>query len=157
MIYTAEVTIPANTAETDPVNQVMNVAKGLVYRVDLFFPPGPAGLAKICILDGGFQVWPQTVGNYLCGDSETIAFDDLYLKDQPPYVFTVRGFNLDDTYGHTVYIKLGLVSEEAFKARFLPDVAYGMYAAMLKKISLEQEVAIAEQLKSGFSFLQSKG
>jgi len=120
MIYTANITTPANTARTIPRRTVLNVTKGLVYKVEFYFPTGSAGLMGVAVLDGLYQVWPSNGGEFFLGEHQLIAFDDLYLKESAPYAFEVITYNTDELYEHFVSVRVGLVSSDVFLARFLP-------------------------------------
>jgi len=149
MIYTANITTPANTAATSLKHTVLHVTKGLVYKVEFYFPSGSAGLMGVAVFDGGFQLWPSTVGEFFCSDDETIDFDDMYLKEAAPYQLDLYSYNDDDTYDHVVAVRVGLVSREVFLARFLPTKGYDYLAELVAKLAAEQAalaVAQAEQL-----------
>jgi len=147
VIYAATIKTDPNTAVTDMDHSVLKVTKGLVYKVEFNFPNGPSGLAGIAVFDGAFQCWPSTIGEFFHSDDETIAFDDMYLKESAPYQFDIFTYNLDDTYHHTIQVRIGLVSKEVFLARFLPTKGYDYMAELTRKLQLEQEKRIAEQQK----------
>lgn len=145
MIYTANITTPSNTAQTDLKHTVLHVTTGLVYKVEVYFPPGSAGLMGVAIFDGLFQVWPSTVGVFFIGDNLLISYDDLYLKEAAPYQFDIYTYNEDTVYDHLAIVKLGLVSKEVFRARFLPYEAYDYFTRLLEQISEEKAAAAANQ------------
>lgn len=120
MIYTANITTLKDTARTDLKKTVIHVTKGLVYKVEIYFPAGSAGLMGIAVFDGLYQVWPSSVGEFFIGEDHVISFDDMYLKESAPYEFQCYTFNLDETYAHGVSVRIGLVSKDVFLARFLP-------------------------------------
>jgi len=123
----------------------LKVTKGLVYKVDFYFPSGPSGLLGVAVFDGSFQVWPSTVGEWFKSDNETIRFDDMYLKESAPYQFDIFTYNDDTTYDHTLAVRVGLVSKEVFLARFLPTKGYDYMAELTRKLQLEQEQRMAAQ------------
>jgi len=156
VIYGTKLTIPKSTTQNDPVRQALKVTQGLVYRVELFFPPGSAGLAGLSIIDGGITVWPAGFGNWFVGDQNTVQFDDLYIKNAAPFEFQLLGYNEDDTYDHSIWVRIGLVSERVFQARFLPSIGYEYFQEMLKKLQTEQEAVFADIRKAPFSWLVKK-
>lgn len=150
MIYTASITTVKSTAVTSLKHTVLNITKGLVYKVEFYFPSGSAGLMGVAVFDSLFQLWPSTVGEFFNSDDETISFDDTYLKENAPFQLDVYSYNLDDTYDHVVDIRVGLVSQEVFMARFLPTKGYDYLMELTAKLALEQDqraAAQAEQLK----------
>ncbi len=138
MIYTANITTVANTAKTNLKKTIIRVTKGLVYKVEFYFPPGSAGLMGLAVFDGLYQVWPSSVGVFFLGDDVTIPFDDLYLKESGPFEFQCYTYNVDKTYDHLVGVKIGLVSSEVFMARFMPTRDRNYFARLRAKILSER-------------------
>ena len=145
MVYTIPITTGKNTSKSNPDRTILSVTKGLVYKVELDFPPGSAGLLGCAIFDGGYQVWPSSLGNWFTGDSIVIGFDDVYLKESAPFQFNIFTYNTDDTYDHLVNVRIGLVSSEIFMARFLPSMAYKDFVESLSQIQADQKVLVEQQ------------
>lgn len=144
MVYTIPITTKKDTTKANPDRSIISVTKGLVYKVEFDFPPGSAGLLGCAVFDGGYQVWPSTLGEWFTGDGIVIGFDDVYLKESAPFHFTIFTYNDDDTYPHLLNVRIGLVSSEIFMARFLPSMAYKDFAEALLQIQTDQTV-LAEQ------------
>jgi len=139
MIYTANITTPANTAIKAPKITRLNVTKGLVYRVEFYFPTGSAGLLGVAVCDGLFQCWPSTIGEYFRSDNETIAFEDMFIKEAAPYEFTIVTYNLDTNFEHFCSVRIGLVSKEIFLARFMPTKTHEYLADLLLRLATERK------------------
>lgn len=157
MIYGKDVTTPKNTPLTIPLVSKLTVTKGLIYRIEIEFPPGPAGLLYVAIFDGSFQVWPSTPGTWFHTDGKVIGFDDLYLKEAQPYEFTIHTYNLDDTYDHWCQIRLGCVSKEAYMARFLPGLQWEKYNELLARLEVQQQKSYQEVIEQPFSWIPPQG
>jgi hypothetical protein len=153
MIYSFDFAIPANTSFYDPKHNILPISKGLVYRVEFQFPYGVAGLAHVQVYDGGHQVWPSHPHNDFTGNNNTIAFDDLLLKSQPPFQLDLFGWNDDDTYQHTIYVRVGVVTQQVFMARFMPTITYDYFLEVLKRLEIEERERMAARLKSPFSWI----
>ena len=145
MIYQATITTPANTPESNKLKTILKVTKGLVYRVEVYIPPGASGLHHITVNDGNFQMIPTSIGESLTGDNILIAFDEVYLKLTEPFEFQIYTWNDDDTFDHTVIIRVGMVSKEIFMARYLPTYAYDYQVKIMKKLQEEQARIVKEQ------------
>lgn len=145
MIYIANIATPKNTAQTALKKTVINVTKGLVYKVEFCFPAGSAGLMGVAVFDGLFQVWPSSIGQFFVSDAETIRFDDMYLKEAAPYEFQVYTYNTDDTYDHLAVVRIGLVSNDVFMARFLPHKSYEYFIELLSQMRVEQYQLAVQQ------------
>lgn len=144
MIYSLDIETPANTAKADALHTPLKVTEGLVYRVEIQFPIGCAGLLYCAVHDGAYSAWPSTPGEWFRGDASTIAFDDTYLKLSEPFQFDIITYNLDDTYAHAVLIRIGMVSHDVFMARFLPSYSWKYYKKMLDEMREEEERRRAE-------------
>jgi len=138
MIYQATITTPKQTFESNKQKTVLTVNKGLVHRIEVLFPSGSAGLLRCQIFDRGYQAWPTTAHEWFRGDDDVISFDDTYLKSSPPYEFNIFTYNLDDTYEHDVIVRIGLVSEKVFMARFLPTMTWEFFQEMLRDLQVTQ-------------------
>lgn len=141
MIYTANITTPKDRAKTNLKKTVLKVTKGLVYKVEVFFPPGSAGLMGVAVFDGLYQVWPSNVGEFFIGEDQEIDFDDLYLKESAPFEFQCYTYNTDETYPHFVSVRIGLVSSEVFLARFLPTKGHD-YLVKLRRQLREERMSL---------------
>lgn len=145
MIYTANIITPKNTAQTALKKTVLHVTKGLVYKVEFYFPSGSARLMGVAVFDGLYQVWPSSVGEFFVGEDQEIDFDDLYLKESAPFEFQIYTYNLDDTYEHFVSVRIGLVSSDVFLARFLPTKGHDYMVKLQRQMRRERAVQFREQ------------
>lgn len=156
MIYVKDITTSADTAKADALPVILKVTKGLVYKVEVDFPPGAAGLHHVVICDGTYQVWPSEAHTTFHADGVTISFDDTYLKVSEPFEFVIYTYNLDDTFDHFVQVRIGLVSQRAFMARFLPTYAYQEFKEVLQGLAEEQEAARMAILLEPFPWLKEE-
>jgi len=154
MIYTGNIIIPKNTLPSQPIRHPIQVTKGLVYKIEIEFPPGPEGTAHIVINDGGFQVWPTTPGVDFASDDYTISFDDTYMKTIDPMEFQIYGYNTDLVNSHTIQVRIGMVGKDIFMARFLPTMTYDYMMQKLKEMEQEEKIRTEEFLKQPFSWLE---
>lgn len=108
MVYVFDINTEANRAATDKKKTVMTLEKGVTYRLNILFPPGPNGLLHVVIADALHHVWPTNADADFASDAETIIFDDEYPLSEPPYELYAYTWNLDDTYEHSVIIRIGV-------------------------------------------------
>lgn len=153
MIYVNNITIPANTVASSPTLERLKVITGLVYKVEFMFPPGCSGLAHVVVNDGGYQVWPSTPDTDFACDDYTIEFEDTYLKTVAPLEFQIYGYNEDETYAHTIQVRIGMVDQDIFIARFLPTYGYGELMQLMTKLEKQEEERRQQALKEPFSWL----
>ncbi len=154
MIYTADIETDSGQTKANPLITVIKVTKGLVYRVEIEFAPGAAGLHHVVIFDGGYQVWPSTPGQTFHGGWSIIGFDDTYLKMAAPFEFKAYSWNLDETYDHLIQVRIGMVSDEVFMARYLPTYAYDHFMTLIKAEQAAQEERLKEPVTTPFPWIE---
>ena len=93
----------------------------------------------MAIQDGGYQVWPSNSEFDFHGDNGYITFPDTYLKLVAPFEFVAVTWNEDDTYQHTIHLRLGIVSDEVFMSRFLPSMTFDKMLLALDAAQKRQE------------------
>lgn len=125
MYYEQILLIPKSTPITAPASADLDVTSGNVQRVEVYFPPGCAGLAHLRIYYWGRQVWPSNPDSFFTGDGLAIVFDeDVDLVD-PPYVFELVGWNEDDIYPHAPIVRMSIIPQDRTMASLLSRLALG--------------------------------
>ena len=119
MFYEFRITTPANTPSTAPLETLLQLDAGAITAVEVLFPPGCVGLVHLTINDERHQVWPSNADSDLAGDTFPIAWDDAFELVDPPYTLRADTWNEDDSYPHTVTIRLELVPRAQWKERQL--------------------------------------
>lgn len=151
MIYTATINTPKETFSDNKQRRSISLTKGLIYKVEIAFPPGSMGLLHVALYDGSYQLWPSTPGETFYADSYTLEFEDLHLKLAPPWEFQIETYNDDDTHGHDVQIRIGMVDKEVFMARYLPSMAYEQLVRMIAEETRKQEERRAIDLEAAIA------
>jgi hypothetical protein len=90
----------------------MKLTRGIIYKVEIQFPPGPAHLLHLQVVHSLHSVWPTNPEGDFAADNTVISFDDEYPLSEPPYILTAYTWNEDDTYEHRVLIRIGLKARE---------------------------------------------
>lgn len=106
MFYSYELAIPPNTLEGLPTELECNIAPGIVTRVIITFPTGCAKLAHVKIMRSYHQVWPSNPDGDFTADGEVLDFAEQYDVTDQPLTFKLVGWNDDDTYEHTIGVRL---------------------------------------------------
>jgi len=148
MIYTLTVETPKEIFSDNKQRRSISITKGLVYKVEIAFPPGSMGLLHVAIFDGSYQLWPSTPGETFYADSYTLEFEDLLLKLVLPWEFQIETYNDDDTHPHALQIRIGMVDKEVFMARYLPGMAYEQLIRLLAEETKRQEERRAIDLEA---------
>lgn len=130
MLYDFALIIAASTTEASPTEQELKLTYGVIHRVEIEFPPGCAGLAHIALDYGKHQVWPTNPERSFASDNHVIAWNDHLPLSYAPFTLKLRGWNEDDTYPHTITVRIGILPPEALGARMQrPGVLEGLRAA----------------------------
>jgi len=161
LIYSANIITSSGQTALDPKRTILKLTKGLIYKVEIDFPSGSAGLAGVMVCDGSYQVWPSSKGEWFTGDSSNIVFEDMYIKETDPFEFVIYSYNTDDTYDHLINIRIGLVSKEVFMARFLPTLSYKAFTEMILNTQAAQASEVVRQkeeiIDQPFDWLVTEG
>jgi len=108
VFYVFPLTIPANTPETAKLKTILPLTAGTVKRVQIEFPAGHVGLTHLHVNRGLNQVWPTNPDASFKSSNETIPWEEEYELSTPPYQFEAYTWNDDDTYEHTITVRLQL-------------------------------------------------
>lgn len=153
MIYGASITASAGGSAANPDRTTLKVTKGLIWLVEVDFPPGCAGLMNVQILDGKYQICPASVGYSLKGDWALLTYDDLYLKEAAPWELTIITWNEDELWDHTVQVRIGMVSARLFMARYMPTLAWEDFAQEMERVREGQAAQYEQQMAAIFQQL----
>jgi len=118
VFYSFDLPIPANTLKAAPVELEVNLTWGVITEVEIRFPPRCVGLAKVQILEHRHQLWPTNLDSWFYGNDETIKWDEHHELFQMPSIFTLLGYNDDDTFPHTPIIRFEILHPLAAMAKY---------------------------------------
>ena len=108
MIYVYEINTTTDYPSTNKLKTILKMQMGIIYKIEISFPPGSAGNLHIQICDALHQVWPTNEGADFAGDNVEIEFDDEYPLIQPPYELECFTWNTDTLWDHVLYLRLGI-------------------------------------------------
>lgn len=111
MFFEYALTIPHNTPATAPAERAIVLALGEVTWWEIQFPNGCAGLVHCKVRDELHQVIPlNTDGDVSANNEHVDTFDSIMLTDEPATLI-LSGFNLDDTFDHTITFRFAVRSQ----------------------------------------------
>jgi len=120
MIYSFAITTLNRTPKEDKQETKLELTKGIIHQVDFMFPAGCAGLAHIVIYRGANQIWPTNAIESFHTDDETITFSEYYRVETDPYMLSAYTWNLDRSYGHTIFFRVGILQESEIRGVWIP-------------------------------------
>jgi hypothetical protein len=104
-----KISVPANTSAADPLVSKLPASAGILRRIKIYFPPGPAELARATIWYQDFQIEPWNRDGYFAWDNYVEDFTCEHEIIAPNTDLIAKCWNLDDTYDHD--ISFGFVIE----------------------------------------------
>jgi hypothetical protein len=108
--YVTEPTIPANTEQTDPYTEDIQLCQGTIRGFHVGFPKGCAGLVHVQLYYKTWQILPWTRGNSIAFDGHLFDLPCTYPLDSEPFIVKLKAWNDDDAYFHTLHI--GILLDE---------------------------------------------
>ncbi len=130
MLFEASITIPANTASTDPTIEMLKIAHGIISEIMVRPRPGHTAVAHLVILHHEHQIAPSTEGMDLSGDAFPIDWEEYYESYQPPYELKLKGWNDSTKYPHTFDVFVAVLPRKALVALAVTDSIREMLAVM---------------------------
>ena len=148
MIYGLTISTPASTAEKSIPDVTLKITSGLIWLLEVDFPPGGCGLLHVQVFDGSYQVLPATPGESLHGDAVVMKFDDLYFKQAAPFELMIRTWNDDDTWPHATQVRIGVASTRAEMSRYMPAFAWENFEKLMAEMLVSQQALRQSQLEA---------
>lgn len=102
MRHVYELTVPANTLESDPAESEIVLTPGKIKGIEIRFLPGCAWMVNVTILHGLLQITPANPDGYHSCDDYTEIFSMNYPLDEPAPVITLRGWSPGTSYLHVI-------------------------------------------------------
>ena len=133
MLFQATITILKDTTATDPKEEVLKIAHGIITKIMVRPRPGHHGLAHLVILHHEHQIAPSTENMDLHGDAPPIDWEEYYESYQPPYELKIKGWNEDDTYSHTFDVFVAILPRKAILALAIADAIKGIFGMLSPK------------------------
>jgi len=101
--------IPPNTPPWDPIKIRKGIRNGRIVEIHAYFPAGCQGLAGLQIYNREHILAPSDKGEWIVGDDRTVSWKlDWSVSGGGNYI-GLLGYNLDDTYSHTLEITISLL------------------------------------------------
>ena len=143
MIYQLTKTFSKSGTEGVFEKECLQLTRGLIWKFEVYFPPGSCGLVRIKLMENEHQLYPSTPDELFRGENNTISFDDTYLIKDPPFVLTLQGYNLDTVYDHVVFVRIGFTSKDDLILRYLPP-SLNEIIDMLNQSTIQQQEKVVE-------------
>lgn len=134
MYYEFAITVPANTSQSSPKEEDLKLTHGIIHRIEVQFPIGTLALAHCRLEHHTFGELPTNPSGSFASDGYTIPIDEYLEFFSEPYIIRAVCWNDDDTYPHTVTVRIGIL--ESKRALMLLSVIKGLMK-MLKLMGIK--------------------
>jgi len=108
MRFQRDLLVASGKLSSDPATTTMKLCEGVITHSSVLFPPGCAGLVYVQVWLGGHQLIPWSRGEWIRGDDHLVELEMYYPVGPVPRLITIKGYNDDDTYPHTVSVAVGI-------------------------------------------------
>lgn len=115
MLYSYDLTIPANTLASAPVKVDMPVGPGILHKLEVEFPPGCNKAVLVSIRRGLHQVYPTNPDGALKANAYTISTAEYYSVMEAPHQLEAYGWSPGTTYPHVITIRMGILPTEVLE------------------------------------------
>ena len=112
MDYQLSITVPPLTQPEEPAYVAVRIPQGTITAVRVFIPWGVAGLAGVRLKIDEQQVYPSNLDGWYTGNDNMIVVNDKLTLTETFQTLKVEGYNLDDTYEHTIYVGVTVLAPE---------------------------------------------
>lgn len=146
MIWAQTITVPKSTVPATPLVRPWIIPNGLIYKVEISFPPGPSGYVGVQLKTASHNLYPADEDQWFIGDNDTLSFEDEYMFNLESKQIDINCYNEDETYDHTIQVRLGIITDEAIiRSRF----GYASIDALIIKLDALIAVLQAYAVISG--------
>lgn len=106
MLYTWDITIPADTPEDSPVHDILELSAGVITKIGIKFPAGCHGMVGVRLLLAEGQIFPIPRGEWVTGDDEE-AESIYYIEfGRELFELKIEAISPDTDYNHTISIRI---------------------------------------------------
>lgn len=130
MLFTKDITVPANTLDSAPKEDIIKIAHGIITWISVLEPPGCHGMVHCTILHHEHQIAPSTLNMTMTGDTTPIEWDEFYESYQPPYELKVKLWSPGTTYPHRVTVRVAVLPRKAVMLSAITDVFKGLWSIL---------------------------
>lgn len=133
MYYDVSFTVPAGRTKDLPYEEEVKLCRGIIYRVEVGFPPGCVGMVHLQIRQAVHQIWPTNPQGSFNANGYTVAFDEQQELLVEPYILQLVGWSPGTTYPHTLEIRFGVLP---VRAPVVVETAVATGKRLLQKLGL---------------------
>ena len=142
MLYSTQITIPANTSESSLVSTSLKLSLGVIHTIWLTFPPGCAGYVKVRMSIDGHPFLPVHKDSYIRGDDFTFAFPVMFEITDEPMTLTIEAWSAGSSYAHSIQVVVLVLPKNLILPPGATEgILEGMKSLIIRPLVIKSETA----------------
>lgn len=106
MFYAWDITVTANTTESQPQRKVLPISIGVVTQVSIKYARGCHGMVKVRLEHFKHQLAPESAGEWITGDNESVSWNEFFEIREVPPELVFLGCSPGTDWPHTVTVRV---------------------------------------------------
>lgn len=112
MLFEKSITTDANTSQNNAETTKILCSRGIIHQIEIEFPPGCSSLCHVQLYAGTEIFLPSRPDMDMSADAHTIVIKEHYFLPNDRSYINVVVWNLDDTYPHTIRVRIAVLDED---------------------------------------------
>lgn len=130
MEFEEHILVETTHTASNPKEQIVKIAHGIITFLYVLHPPGCHGLVHCVILHHEHQIAPSTEGMTMTGDTFPHEWGEYYESYQPPYELKVKAWGVGCSYNHTITVFIIILPRKAIIALAIVDAIKNMFGLL---------------------------
>lgn len=131
--YFYEALFPAGGSKVNRIEHDLEMTSGIVHDLIIDFPAGCLYLVYIRVMRGSMSIFPRNQGAFYAYENYQLRIGDFWILDPREKLLKLEGYNLDDTYSHTIRVALQITHPEVYFAE------RGIQASLEELVTLQKQ------------------
>ena len=119
MLFSWRITVAKGYPTTAKERTLLRIARGVITRIEVKFPPGCAETTHIQICRGSHQLYPANPDSDEASDNETVMSAEQLEIPTPPYHLVAWTWNTSIDFDHTLTVRIEVLPKKGFIGGFL--------------------------------------
>lgn len=121
MRFVKVLTVTAGSTKSSPSRDSILLSNGMLYHMEVAFPPGPGNWVSVVVLDGNVQIAPANPDGVFNWNDYTLSFTMNYPLTDVPYKLLLRGWSPDAIFDHNITFRFDVQPTEKDDRKALLD------------------------------------
>lgn len=133
MLFVKDITVLTTHTVTNPKEEPLRLAHGIITWVSISMPRGCHGLVNCRIFHREHQIFPSRAASEIRADGFPVEWNEYYEMYEPPHDLLVRAWGVRCAYDHVITIRIAILPRKAIISLALVDAIKGVFGALSPK------------------------